>query len=161
MLISLIRPPSYSAGLMGAQLVPYLGIAYVASAARAAGHEVDIIDMCGEDIDHLEIVQGRYVAYGMPFSALPERVKPSEVIGITCMFSQDWTFHRSLIQEVRKILPDSLIVAGGEHVSAVPDYCLQDCKELDVCVIGEGEEIYSKLLTSIENKTLLRNVNGI
>src|SRR3990172_9786665 len=129
--VTLIRPPSYSAGLMGAQLVPYLGIAYIAASAREAGHAVDIIDMCGEDIDRTDIIHNRYVAYGMPFFRLNERIKPSRVIGITSTFSQDWVFHRELIQYIRKLSPENIIVAGGEHISAVADYCLKDCPELD------------------------------
>src|SRR3989338_7653791 len=113
MQITLIRPPSYSAGLMGAQLVPYLGVAYIAASARDAGHVVDIVDMCGEDIDRAEIIHGRHVSYGMPLSALKTRIKPSKVVGITSMFSQDWVFHRELIQHIRKLIPDSIIVAGG------------------------------------------------
>src|SRR3972149_5707210 len=96
MYITLIRPPSYSAGLMGAQRVPYLGVAYIAASARAAGHAVNIIDMCGEDIDRTEIIHTKYVAHGMPFSALKERMEPSKVIGITCMFSQEWVFNGEL-----------------------------------------------------------------
>lgn len=161
MFITLIRPPSYSTGLMGAQLVPYLGIAYIASSARASGHKVDIIDMCGEDIDHVERTLVGHVAYGMPFSALHQRLKPSDVIGLTCMFSQDWPFHRSLIEHIRKNSPDSIIVAGGEHVTAVPDYCLNDCEGLDVCVVGEGEAVFTGLLDAIKNGNLLDEVDGI
>jgi len=161
MYITLIRPPSYSAGLMGAQRVPYLGVAYIAASARAAGHAVNIIDMCGEDIDRTEIIHTKYVAHGMPFSALKERMEPSKVIGITCMFSQDWVFHRELMQNIRKFSPDSIIVAGGEHISAVPDFCLKDCPELDVCVIGEGEHIFTDLLSVIESGGLWTDVPGL
>ena len=84
--ITLIRPPAYSVGLMGAQLVPFLGILYISAVAKKNGHNVDIIDMCGEDINHTEIVHGKYVAYGMPFSKLNERLKKSDVIGFTCIF---------------------------------------------------------------------------
>lgn len=149
---TLIKPPAYSVGLMGAQRVPFLGIAYIGAAARKAGHTVDIIDMCGEDISRMAIVRDRYVAYGMPFSALKKRLRHSDVIGFTCMFSQDWVFHRELIQYLRKLYPESIFVAGGEHISALPEYCLDDCPELDICVIGEGEEVFVKLLDNIEKK---------
>ncbi|MDO8127816.1 MAG: cobalamin-dependent protein, partial [Candidatus Brocadiales bacterium] len=148
--ITLIRPPVYSVGLMGAQRVPFLGIAYIGAAAKKAGHTVDIVDMCGEDITHTEIIRDKYVAYGMPLSALNARLKPSEVFGFTCTFSQDWVFYRELIQYVRELYPESILIAGGEHISAVPEYCLEDCPELDACVIGEGEEAFTQLLTILE-----------
>src|SRR3989338_3188343 len=161
MKITLIRPPAYSSGLMGAQLVPFLGIAYIGAAAREAGHRVDIVDMCGEDITRTEILRDRYVVYGMSFSALGNRIKPSEVIGFTGMFSQDWVFHRELIQYVRKLYPESILVAGGEHVSSLPEYCLSDCRELDICVIGEGEEVFVRLLDVLGKKGNLSDVPGL
>lgn len=148
MKITFIKPPAYGVGLMGVQRVPNLGIAYVAAAARDEGHEVDVIDMCGEDIDHVELLRLKYLAYGMPVSALDTRLKPSRVIGFTVMFSQDWVFIREIIEHVRKLAPDALLVAGGEHVTAVPDYCLSNCPALDVCVVGEGEEAFVALLNA-------------
>jgi len=151
--VTLIRPPAYSAGLMGAQLVPFLGIAYIGAAVRKGGHKVDIVDMCAEDIDRTEVVRGRYVSYGMPFVRLKERLKPSEVVAFTCGFSQDWVFNRALIKYVRKIFPESVFVAGGEHITALPEYSLDDCPELDICVLGEGEDVFIRLLEALEKKS--------
>lgn len=159
--ITLIRPPAYSVGLMGAQRVPYLGIAYIAAAARAAGHSVDIIDMCGEDIDRTDVILGKYITYGLSFQSLNDRLKPSKVIGFTCMFSQDWVFNRQLIQYVHELSPESIFVAGGEHISAIPDYCLKDCPELDICVIGEGEDIFTRLLSKIKSGDSWYELSGL
>lgn len=159
--IALIRPPAYSRGFMGAQLVPFLGIAYIAASIRAAGHSVDIIDMCAEGIEHTEIVMDRYIAYGLPSCALKSRLKGQDVFGITCSFSQDWVFNRELIKYIRSLYPESIIVAGGEHISALPEYCLQDCAELDICVVGEGEEAFSALVNTLEKKGDLYRVPSI
>lgn len=159
--ITLIRPPAYSRGLMGAQLVPFLGIAYVAASARAAGHSVDIVDMCAEGIERTEIVRDKYIAYGMPVSALKNRLKGQDLFGVTCSFSQDWVFHRELIKHIRNLYPGGIIVAGGEHISALPEYCLHDCFELDICVVGEGEEAFTILVNTLEKKGGLSNVPSI
>lgn len=159
--ITLIRPPAYSTGLMGAQRVPFLGIAYIAAAARSSGNKVDIIDMCAEDIEHTEVVHGKYVAYGMTFSGLSSRIKPSDIIGFTCMFSQDWVFNRELISYVSKLAPEAIIVAGGEHISALPEYCLDSSPELDICVLGEGEEVFVNLLNALKNKDELSHASGL
>lgn len=161
MRITLIRPPAYSEGLMGAQLVPYLGIAYVAAKVRNEGFEVDIVDMCGEDIERTEIVKQKFVAYGMAFSALKNRLKESHVFAFTCMFSQDWPFHRDLIKFIRDLFPESFLVAGGEHITSVPEYCLNDCPELDACVVGEGEITFLNLVKQIELKGDLSEIKGI
>ncbi len=146
---------------MGAQLVPYLGIAYIAASARNSGHYVDIIDMCGEDIDHTEIVKSKYVAYGMPFVSLKDRIKNKEVIGFTCMFSQDWIFHRELIQYVCSLYPHSILVAGGEHITALPKFCLNDCKALDICVIGEADYVFTDLLNVIARGNDMNTVESL
>jgi anaerobic magnesium-protoporphyrin IX monomethyl ester cyclase len=162
MKITLIRPPAYSStGLMGAQLVPYLGIAYIGAALRAAGHSVDIVDMCAEDITHTEIIDGKFVQYGMPFTALNKRLSHADIFGFTCMFSQDWPFHRWLIRYVHDLFPESAFIAGGEHITALPEYSLKDCPELDICVLGEGEDISVQLAKTLEAKENLNKVKGI
>jgi len=148
--ITLIRPPSYSIGFMGAQLVPYLGITYIAASARKVGHSIDIIDMCGEDIDRTEVFSNKYISYGMSIDRLNNRIKNKDIIGFTCMFSQDWPFHRKLISYVHSLFPDSLFVAGGEHITALPDFCLEDCPELDICVIGEADKVFVDLINAFE-----------
>lgn len=161
MQVTLIRPPVYTTGLIGPQLVPYLGVTYIAAAARQAGHIVDIVDMCGEDIDHTEVINDKYISYGMSFSSLRERIKPSELIGFTCTFSQEWVFHRELIGYVHRFFPESIFVAGGEHVSALPEYCLDDCPELDICIIGEGEEVFVRLLDALVKKGRISEVPSL
>ncbi|MBF0330985.1 MAG: cobalamin-dependent protein [Candidatus Omnitrophica bacterium] len=161
MKITFIRPPAYGVGMMGAQLVPFLGVAYLAASARQAGHTVDIVDMCAEDIARTQIVRARYVQYGMAADALPARIKYSEVFLVTSMFSQDWVFHRELIQFLRRTYPQSIIAAGGEHVTALAGYCLQDCPELDVVALGEGDYVIPELLAAFEQKTALDKVSGI
>lgn len=159
--ITLIRPPSYSIGLMGAQLVPYLGIAYIAASAREAGYNVDIVDMCGEDIDHAEILFHKYTVYGMSISALRNRIRNKDIIGFTCMFSQDWPFHRRLIEYVRSLFPDSLLIAGGEHITALPDFSLNDCPELDICVVGEADKVLIDLIDAFESKNDISGVPSL
>ena len=44
------------------------------------------------------------------------------------------------------------MVCGGEHINACPEYCLKECPEIDICVIGEGEETSVDLLKNIEQK---------
>ncbi|MCA9408468.1 MAG: cobalamin-dependent protein, partial [Candidatus Omnitrophica bacterium] len=161
MKVTLIRPPVYSIGLMGAQVVPVLGIAYIAAVVREAGHDVDVVDMCGEAIDRTEMVRGQYVQYGMPFTELDQRLSSADVVCFTCMFSQDWPFHRELIRYVRKFLPNAFFVAGGEHVSALPEFCLKDCPSLDACVTGEGEAAMLKLLEVLQAKQSLSTVPGL
>ncbi len=161
MKVTLIRPPAYSVGIMGAQTVPVLGVVYIAAAIRQAGHAVDIVDMCGEDIAATQVVHEKYVQYGMPLEKLQDRLRYSDVIGVSSMFSQDWPFHRELIRHVRRLYTQVTIIAGGEHISAIPEYCLDNCPELDICICGEGEHIFVDLISVVEKKSSLSDVPGI
>jgi radical SAM superfamily enzyme YgiQ (UPF0313 family) len=45
-----------------------------------------------------------------------------------------------LIDYLGERFPCIPIIAGGEHLSAIPDICIRQTKYLKVCVCGEGEE---------------------
>ena len=57
------------------------------------------------------------------------------MLGVSLMFSHDWPMAKPIIQAIRKANPRAIIIGGGEHVNAVPEFCLKDCPELDVCVL--------------------------
>ena len=77
------------------------------------------------------------------------------------MFSQEWPFVRSIIKTIKKVYPNVFLVCGGEHITACPEFCMKECPEIDVCVVGEGEETSIDLLKTIEQKRSLSEVNGI
>ena len=55
-----------------------------------------------------------------------EKIDPNTLVfGISLMFSSEWFGHRSLIKEIKKKYPKIIIVAGGEHPSAAPEYILK------------------------------------
>ena len=60
-----------------------------------------------------------------------------------------------------RTFPDALFVAGGEHITALPEYTLRDCPALDVCVRGEGEHIFYELVESWAATRDYASVNGI
>tara|TARA_Y100000758_G_C15922947_1_gene375789 strand:+ start:399 stop:782 length:384 start_codon:yes stop_codon:yes gene_type:complete len=125
------------------------GIAYIAAVAREAGFAVDIIDMCGEGIDQTQIIQEKYIAYGISNAELETRLKPSKVIGFTCMLSQDWIFIREIIKKVRELAPESLPLAGSEHITAIP--------ELDLASSGKASRrLPSSCKKSTRDKTIAK-----
>ena len=73
------------------------------------------------------------------------------------MFSAEWPIERALITATRERFPKALFVAGGEHITALPEYSLRDCPALDVCVRGEGEHPFYELVESwAEDRTFTR-----
>jgi radical SAM superfamily enzyme YgiQ (UPF0313 family) len=77
------------------------------------------------------------------------------------MFSNNWLSDRHIIETVGRHFPAATIIAGGESISAKASLWLQQTKELDVCVIGEGEETITDLLAAIHKGESLDTVESI
>lgn len=150
--VTLINPPitlqeRYGSGIgaSGGRQAP-LGICYVSAFLEENGIDVSIIDAEAEGLDYFQIIS---------------RIKKfkSDIIGIT---STTVAFHRAIelankIKEFNSQLP---IIIGGPHVTALPEYTISfDC--FDVGVLREGEITTLELIKAIEQRTELRNVEGI
>lgn len=149
MRVLLLRPPaSFSTSSSTTHVCPPLGLAYVAAAARAAGHDTTCLDACGEAPFEQTRDTDTTVRIGLSDAEIIERVRRAapDVVGISVLFSQDWPVARDTASAIKAACPEVLIVGGGEHVSAMPDLCLAQCPAMDVCVLGEGEATFVALL---------------
>jgi radical SAM superfamily enzyme YgiQ (UPF0313 family) len=90
--------------------------------------------------------------------------KKPQMVGFTILFS-DVLDSIELAQEVRKRLPDAVIIAGGVHASYRPDELLYEGSVFDYVVIGEGERTLKELveahIKSKENKIGLKEIKKI
>jgi len=129
-----------------------MGAAYLAASLRAAGHSPVIVDALGEAPFRREPwFDGAMVVTGLPLNEVVARIpEGTEVIGFSCMFSQDWPYARLLVEATRRKFPSALIVAGGEHITAVPVFTLDTCPAIDLCVMGEGEEAIVEIVNCYE-----------
>lgn len=144
--------------------VPPIGLAYIAAAALEAGHSVQVIDAIGSAAHQYGRVKGKpnSLHYGMSFEQILEGIDPeSRVIGISILFSREWLLCRDLVEAIRERFPSSLIVVGGEHVTACAEYVLHACEAIDVAVVGEGEATFADLLRCVAEGRSLREVNGV
>jgi anaerobic magnesium-protoporphyrin IX monomethyl ester cyclase len=164
-LVTLVRPPTVvPKWAHTTPICPPIGVAYVASAVREAGHRVAIVDALGEGILETRAVEGRpgFLTRGLSIEELVQRVdQGTTCVGLSCMFSHEWPMTRSVINELRKALPHAVIVAGGEHVTALPEFSLTDCQALDCCVLGEGEETIVDLVASLDMGRPIAEVPGL
>src|SRR5262245_49573781 len=147
MKVTLVHPPiTLANSTVQPNMQPPLGMAYVAACLRRAGHTVRVVDGVGEGIGRSWQFRGRHWAYGLPLDELVGRVDAdSDVIGVGIMFSNFWPISKALIHALREQFPRTPIVCGGEHVSAVPRFVLEDAP-VDYAVVGEGEETALELL---------------
>jgi len=161
--ITLINPPSIISRYASVgELVPPIGLAYITSVLKQANHQVQIIDAIGENVVDNFPHRGDLVRRGISYEEIVNKIiKDTEIIGISGMFSSQWPHYKELIQDLKRSFPDALIIGGGEHFTAIPEYSLQTCPELDLCVLGEGEQILLDILNNISKGEELDNLTGI
>ena len=138
-----------------------LGLAYLGGVLEKAGYKTKIIDATGEQLP-VKIKRSSnnlYNLQGLTSREIIEKIDPNTFIfGISLMFSSEWIAHRDLIKEIKKKFPKIIIIAGGEHPTAIPEYILKNCPEIDYIIRGEGE--FSMLEFSY-NKFFNKAVNNI
>jgi radical SAM superfamily enzyme YgiQ (UPF0313 family) len=162
--VQICRPFSVlSAKTYSAAITLPLGPAYLASVLEKAGYNTSILDALGEDIFGVRKSDcGTYNFQGLNSDELVDRVDPDAVVlGVSMMFSQEWIPHREFINKVRARYPKLVIVAGGEHPTALPEYVLRDCPAIDFLVTGEGEMTFLELVAAIFHGKDLHGVPGI
>ena len=146
-------------------ICPPLGLAYVAAAIQKANFEVRSIDALGEEPFQKIIFKSNknFLNVGLSTSQILEHLakKDFDVLFVSLMFSHDWPMSKIIIKEIKKKYPNKLLVCGGEHITASPEFCMEDCPDIDICIFGEGEETSVELLKAIEQKKSLSTVNGI
>jgi radical SAM superfamily enzyme YgiQ (UPF0313 family) len=160
-----VRPATITtAEAVGEDAAPPLGIAYLASSLIACGHDVGIVDALGEALDRYTRVPHLLTGlrHGLTDDEIVARIPTgTQVIGVSVMFSLEWPFTRNLLLAIRRSFPRAIIVAGGEHITALPEFSLRDCAALNYCVLGEGDAALIDLLEAIERQRNLDDVNGI
>jgi len=162
--ITLVRVPSlFAHGALTLSAIPPLFLAYLAGSLRESGFDVEIIDSIGEAVDQNYYYGVRNLhVNGYTIEQILERIPAdTDYIGISFPFSHEWPLAKKVCTAIKEKFPDILIIGGGEHVTAIPEFCLKDCPALDICVLGEGEETVVNLLKQLEAGTPLSEVNGI
>src|SRR5262245_52623278 len=162
--VTLLRPPLLvSVWSDSGPLPPPIGPAYLAASLRHAGHRARIVDGLGASpFQVTPLFGGRVVAIGLRSEEIVERIEPdTDLIGVSCMFSQDWPEVRRLIQLVRRRFPALPIVAGGEHITATAAFTLATTPDVDVCVMGEGEETLVELAAAIKRGAAVDEIRGL
>jgi radical SAM superfamily enzyme YgiQ (UPF0313 family) len=116
---------------------PDLGLGYLASSLRDAGHDVRIL----------------ITTMGMKEEAFQRLVEegPFDVVGIKAL-SFELLEARNTIDIVRRLSRRTLVVVGGPGVSAQPNDIFDYLPKADYAVAGEGELVFNQLLACVEEE---------
>jgi len=163
--VCLIRPATITtAEAVGEDAAPPLGVAYLAATLLRCGHDVTVVDALGEALDRYSSVATlpTGLRHGLTDGEVVDRIPAdTDVIGVSIMFSLEWPFTRELLLAIRRAFPAVVIVSGGEHVTALPEFSLNDCSAIDYCVLGEGEQALVDLLEAIAGDHDVTGVDGL
>ncbi len=130
--------------LDGNNVVPTLGLLYIAVVLEKAGHKVQIFDADPE--------------YQ---SSMMKEIKDfnPELVGISFLtVAYERAFN--LCKDLKKEMPDATFCAGGVHTTVKPQDTLKEF-DLDFIVVGEGEDTIVEVCEKLEKKEGLADVNGI
>lgn len=117
-------------------IIPALGLAYLAAVAEAAGHEVRIVDC----------------ARGGGLAALTEELRafPAQVVGVTAT-TPTFANACAVARVAKAEVSGTITVCGGPHPTVMPAAALAaGCFDYLVC--GEGELTFVELLTFLAEK---------
>jgi len=133
------------------------GLMAVASATRASGYSVGLLDAFADGYDRLEWTEraGRRVCrVGLSDQIILERLQASEarVVGIGNMFSAVFRGTQECAELVRQALPNAVIILGGVHPSCAPEESIA-IPAVDYVVCGEGENSFALLLSHLMTGT--------
>lgn len=161
--IVLIRPQRvYKKFNKALKPAPPLGLAILGAVLKQEGYNVSIIDAVVEQLDNEEFISDDIVLNGMDNQEILNRIPhDTDIIGVSCMFTVDWLGTKNLINLIGRERPDLKIIAGGEHITALPEFCLEECPQLQICVLGEGEETILDICLSHLGQKSIEDVKGI
>ena len=146
------------------EATPSIGLAYIAGYIEKHGIKPILVDGIAQGLNRVwpNPKYPGYVCHGLTFEEISNQIPPDvDVIALSNMFSGEWPVQRDLIQYLKKQFPHALFVAGGEHITALTEYVLEDCPELNCCVLGEGERTFLDVLETYAKGESLETVGGI
>ena len=124
-----------------------LGLGYVASSLRNAGHEIDVLDLNGNRDDGLLELKKRLTKNHF------------DLIGMTSIITQ-YGKVKDLGKFVKSFSPSTPLVIGGAGPTSVPLLYLKNCYA-DIVCIGEGENTIKEIADCIEKENPLDKCAGI
>lgn len=140
-----------------------LSLLYLGSILRREGYSNIKVINCIANEKTYTTRDGEFVRTTIPAQEIAREItefKP-HVIGITCMYSGNFTEAVNVARIAKKVCPDVPIVLGGVHVTGQPKETLQEFDCFDIAVIGEGENTIVEVMEYIENQRNLKDINGI
>jgi len=127
---------------------PPIGLMYLASYLKSkSNHEIKIMDAFSCNIDENQFLN-------------QVKKENPDVIGLSCT-SYTFLYSMKLLEKIKKMLPDIIIVVGGIHATFFAENILKNYKFIDFVIKGEGEITFSELINNLHDIRKLKNIKGL
>jgi magnesium-protoporphyrin IX monomethyl ester (oxidative) cyclase len=138
-----------------------LGLMYLSGYLKKHGLDSHIAELGIFDIESC-IVKDRRVRFGASDSHIADLVssKNPKIVGITCMYSIYYRDVAAIARTIKSINPGVKIILGGNHASSYWRSILKN-DDIDVVVIGEGEETFLELCRKLLNREEFADIPGL
>lgn len=126
---------------------PPLGLMYLASFLKTKGYsDIRIIHM---DIERMRLEDlGRLIQDDQP-----------DVVGLSAITAEAENMFQ-IATLVKRISPETLVVAGGPHPTSYPEESLRS-GDIDIAVLGEGEQTFWEILEHAQKKQPFDDISGV
>lgn len=117
-----------------------IGIASIAAVLLENDIDVSILDPEAEKLD-LNALKYKI-----------QKIRP-EVVGLPA-YTEELFNAAAIAKNIKEVCPDTKIIIGGPHASAIPTETLEEFDSFDVAVIGEGEETFLNIVLGKKLETI-------
>lgn len=143
---------------------PSIGLAYIVAAVKTKGFDFELIDGLGGNGFKNNIYKtdkGNLLLRGMTPQEIVSNCNPkTEVFAISHLFLHQWPLLSNLCDLLKESFPKSIIVVGGENATSFYPEILKN-KNIDYCVIGEGEEVIVQIIENYGFEEKIRAIKGV
>lgn len=162
--ICFISPPTICSKNQIRRVQPPLGIACLAAVLENFGfRNINVIDASAEGYDEIIDVGNDFIQFGLNKETSAEKVKKlkPDVVGISALFSSQISCAIDLSREIKKVLPDCIVVFGGIHASKKSNELLNQENSINYIISGEADYSFTLFCSKIEQKEDVTTVPGI
>lgn len=138
-----------------------IGLGYVAAALQRKGYKVKILS-CMPSSNYSYSVDSDFTRFGLSDEQISSEIKAfnPDIVGISSMFTSYFKDAHNIARITKEYNRNILVVFGGTHASVFYEAVMKD-SNVDIVVIGEGENTVCEVAERSRNKDTFTGTKGI
>jgi anaerobic magnesium-protoporphyrin IX monomethyl ester cyclase len=141
-----------------------LGVASIASILKN-DYQVSVLDATMEGYQQDVTVEqnSKFMRFGLSFEEIQSRIMAfaPDFVGISCLLSLQYPTVEKICQDIKKINKNIYVAIGGPHPSSLARRIMENDRNVDFVVIGEGEYSMRELLAAINQGEGFCAIDGL